>query len=96
MAIIGTFTKSDNGYQGTLATLTLKAKLTLTPVSKAGEKSPDFRIFAGTAEIGAAWKAKSKDDKPYLSVKLDDPSFSAPILARLIDTDKGHALIWNR
>jgi uncharacterized protein (DUF736 family) len=96
MAIIGTFTKADNGYQGALATLTLKAKLTLTKVQKAGEKSPDFRVFAGTAEIGAAWAAKSKDNKPYLSVKLDDPSFSAPILARMIETDQGFALIWNR
>lgn len=96
MAIIGTFTKTDDGYQGQLATLTLKAKLTLTPAEKAGEKSPDFRVYAGSAEIGAAWKGKSKDDRPYLSVKLDDPSFSAPILARLIETDKGHALIWNR
>ena len=96
MAIIGTFTKADDGYQGALATLTLKAKLSLTPIEKTGEKSPDFRVYAGSAEIGAAWSSKSKDGKPYLSVKLDDPSFSAPILARLIETDKGHALIWNR
>lgn len=96
MAIIGTFTTTDNGYQGALATLTLKAKLTLTAAQKSGEKSPDFRIYAGTAEIGAAWKGKGKDGKPYLSVKLDDPSFSTPILARLIETDKGFALIWNR
>lgn len=96
MAIIGTFTKTDNGYQGSLATLTLKAKLTFTPAEKTGEKSPDFRIYSGSTEVGAAWSAKSKDDKPYLSVKLDDPSFPAPILARLIETEKGHALIWNR
>jgi uncharacterized protein (DUF736 family) len=96
MAIIGTFTTTDNGYQGTLATLTLKAKLTFTAHEKTGEKSPDFRVYAGTAEVGAAWKGMSKDDKPYLSVKLDDPSFSAPILARLIETEKGFALIWNR
>lgn len=96
MAIIGTFTKTDKGYEGTLATLTLKAKLHFTATEKTGEKSPDFRVFSGTTEVGAAWTGKSKDDKPYLSVKLDDPSFSAPILARLIDTDKGHALIWNR
>lgn len=96
MAIIGTCTKTDTGFQGTLATLTLKAKLTFTPVTKSGEKGPDFRIHASAAEIGAAWSGKGKDDKPYLSVKLDDPSFATPILARLIETDKGHALIWNR
>lgn len=96
MAIIGTFTKTDKGYQGALATLTLKAKLTFTPVDKTGEKSPDFRVYAAEAEIGAAWAGMSKDKKPYLSVKLDDPSFAAPVLARLIATDKGFALIWNR
>jgi uncharacterized protein (DUF736 family) len=96
MAIIGTFTKADNGYQGAIATLTLKAKLTLTAIDKTGEKAPDFRVYAGAVEIGAAWSATSKDNKPYLSVKLDDPSFPAPILARLITNDKGHALVWNR
>ena len=96
MAIIGTFTKDDTGYQGSLATLTLKAKLTITPVEKSGEKAPDFRVYAGATEVGAAWSSTSKDKKPYLSVKLDDPSFSAPILARLIETEKGLALVWNR
>jgi uncharacterized protein (DUF736 family) len=96
MAIIGTFTKTDNGFQGALATLTLKAKLIITPVEKTGEKAPDYRVYAGAVEVGAAWSATSKEGKPYLSVKLDDPSFSAPVLARLIETDKGHALVWNR
>jgi uncharacterized protein (DUF736 family) len=96
MAIIGTFTKTDNGFQGALATLTVKAKLTLTPIEKSGEKAPDFRVYAGSAEIGAAWSSVSKENKAYLSVKLDDPSFSAPILARLVETDRGFALVWNR
>jgi uncharacterized protein (DUF736 family) len=96
MAIIGIFTKTSDGYQGTLTTLTTKAKLTLTPVEKTGEKSPDFRVYAGAADIGAAWAVKSKDDKPYLSVRLDDPSFSAAINARLFENEQGHILVWNR
>ena len=96
MAIIGTFTKTDNGFQGSVSTLNLKAKLTFSPVEKTAEKAPDFRVYAGGAEIGAAWSQTSKDNKPYLSVKLDDPSFAAPILARLVETEKGHALVWNR
>ena len=96
MAIIGTFTKTDKGYQGSLSTLTLNAKLTFSPVEKVGEKGPDFRVYAATAEIGAAWVAKSKDGKAYLSVKLDDPSFTAPVKAGLVETDKGFALVWNR
>ena len=96
MAIIGTFTKNDTGYQGNLATLTLKAKLTITAIDKTGEKAPDFRVYAGNTEVGAAWSSTSKEGKPYLSVKIDDPSFSAAILARLIENDKGFALVWNR
>jgi len=96
MAIIGAFSKTDNCYQGTLETLTLKAKLTFSAVEKTGEKSPDFRIFAGAIEIGAAWQAKSREDRPYLSVKLDDPSFNAPVWAGLVETDKGFVLLWNR
>jgi uncharacterized protein (DUF736 family) len=96
MAIIGTFTKQDDSYTGSLATLAVKAKVKITPVEKSGEKAPDFRVYSGNAEIGAAWSATSKEGKAYLSVKLDDPSFAKPILARLIQTDKGHALVWTR
>jgi len=93
---LGTFTKQDNAYQGTISTLSVNAKATITPVEKTGEQSPDFRVFASKAEIGAAWKATSKAGNPYISVKLDDPSFPAPIFGRLVESDKGHSLIWNR
>jgi uncharacterized protein (DUF736 family) len=96
MAIIGTFTKTDTGFEGQLSTLTLKTKLTITAIERINEKAPDFRIFAGATEIGAAWSSTTKDNKPYLSVKLDDPSFPASIMARLVSNDQGHALIWNR
>ena len=96
MAIIGTFTKQDGAFEGTITTLTLKAKVNFSPVEKTGEKAPDFRAYAGTAEIGAAWSAVSKEGKAYLSVKLDEPSFAKPILCRLVETDKGYALVWNR
>lgn len=96
MAIIGNFTKQDNAYQGTIATLSVNAKATITPVEKTGEQSPDFRVFAGKAAIGAAWSTTSKAGSAYISVKLDDPSFAAPIFCRLMASDKGHTLIWNR
>lgn len=96
MSIIGTFTKQNDTYQGTIATLTLKTKVSFRAVEKTGDKSPDFRIFAGNVEIGAAWSSTSKDNHPYLSVKLDDPSFSVAILARLVEMDNGYSLVWNR
>jgi uncharacterized protein (DUF736 family) len=46
--------------------------------------------------IGAAWQRTSKDNTVYHSVKLDDPSFSAPIYANLVAVDDGYALVWSR
>ncbi len=60
-------------------------------------QGPDFRIFAGRAEIGAAWKKTSNEGRDYLSVKLDDPSLPAPILANLFEMEGGEfELIWSR
>jgi hypothetical protein len=36
------------------------------------------RVFVGRAEIGAAWSKGSNEGRPYLSLKLGDPSFTAP------------------
>jgi len=96
MATIGTFTKQDNGFQGTIDTLAIKAKVNIVAVEKSSEKAPDFRLYSGKTEIGAAWSCTSKEGNAYLSVKLDDPSFAAAILCRLIETDKGFALVWSR
>ena len=32
----------------------------------------------------------------YHVVKLDDPSFPAPIFANLVEVDGGYALVWSR
>ncbi|HQT90111.1 MAG TPA: DUF736 domain-containing protein, partial [Acidiphilium sp.] len=49
-------------------------------------------------EIGAAWSKRSNEGRDYLSVKLDDPSFNAPIYANLFDDEggEGYSLIWSR
>lgn len=97
MANIGTFTAHDSGYQGTVRTLTINVKVKFVPADKDSEKSPDYRIVVGGYEIGAAWRKVSKQDRPYLSVTLDDPSFSATIYARLIENEAGgFDLIWSR
>lgn len=97
MALIGTFTAQDNGYTGTVRTLTLNVKLKIVASDKDSDKAPDYRIVAGNYEIGAAWKKVSKQDRPYLSVTLDDPSFPATIYARLLENEAGgFDLIWSR
>lgn len=49
-------------------------------------------------EIGAAWPKRSNEGRDYLSLKLDDPSFTAPIYANLFDDEEGdgYSLIWSR
>ena len=61
------------------------------------EKAPDRRVVVSGVEIGAVWRRTSKDDRVYHSVKLDDPSFTAPIYADLFEGEDGeYALIWSR
>jgi uncharacterized protein (DUF736 family) len=98
MATIGTFTKTENGFAGAVKTLTLNVKARLAPSEKTSDKAPDFRIFAGQTEFGAAWKKKSSEGREYLSVKLDDPSFPAPIYASLVEVEgeASFSLIWSR
>lgn len=100
MAIIGTFSKTDDGYVGTIRTMTINVKAKfLRNADKTNDKAPDYRVFAGGAELGAAWREKGKDgDKEYLSVKLDDPSFAAPVRAALFENDgEGTGVLaWSR
>ena len=48
-------------------------------------------------EIGAAWSKRSNEGRDYLGLKLDDPSFTAPIFANLF-SDEGdtYSLVWSR
>jgi len=99
MATIGTFTAADNGYGGSVKTLTLNFRANFVPTEKDNDKAPDYRIIAGAIECGAAWKKTARDsDREYLSVKLDDPSFPAPIYASLVkgEGDDSFNLIWSR
>jgi len=49
-------------------------------------------------DIGAAWSKRSNEGRDYLSLKLGDPSFNAPIFANLFDDEDGesYTLIWSR
>jgi len=99
MATIGSFTAGKDGYVGTIRTLTVNVKARIVANDqKKSEGAPDFRVCAGRAELGAAWKAKTNGEAPrdYLSVQLDDPSFPEPIRAALFEEDGAAFLVWNR
>ena len=97
MSTIGTFTRQEDGFNGTLRTLSLNVKCKIVPIPNPGNKAPDYRVLAGATEIGAAWKRQSKANRDYLSVRIDDPTFPAPVNARLINGEDGEAsLYWTR
>ena len=100
MATIGTFKKSGTGYTGDITTLSVQAKgvRVTAEENRSNDNAPTHRVFVGKAEIGAAWTKRSNEGRDYLSVKLDDPSFTAPIYANLFDDESGdtYSLIWSR
>ena len=66
--------------------------------TRSNDNAPSHRVFVGKVEIGAAWAKRSNEGRDYLGLKLDDPSFTAPIFANLFD-DEGsdtYSLIWSR
>jgi uncharacterized protein (DUF736 family) len=100
MANIGSFKKSGSEFQGEIVTLSVQTKnVRIVPeINRANDNAPSHRVYVGRAEIGAAWSKRSNEGRDYLSVKLDDPSFNAPIYANLFDDEdgEGYTLIWSR
>ena len=100
MASFGSFKKSGAEYHGEIVTLSLQTKgVRIVPEdTRTNDNAPSHRVYAGRAEIGAAWSKRSNEGRDYLSLKLDDPSFTAPIFANLFDDEDGesYTLIWSR
>jgi len=100
MATIGSFKKAGNDFQGEISTLSLKAKgvRIVAESTPSNDKAPSHRVYLGRVEIGAAWSKRSEEGRDYLSLKLDDPSFTAPIYANLFDDEggEGYTLLWSR
>jgi uncharacterized protein (DUF736 family) len=100
MANIGSFKKTGNDYTGSITTLSLQAKnVRIVPEeTRSNDNAPSHRVYVGKAEIGAAWSKRSNEGRDYLGLKLDDPSFTAPIFANLFDDEAGDtfSLIWSR
>ncbi|MGF1475923.1 MAG: DUF736 domain-containing protein [Geminicoccaceae bacterium] len=95
--IIGSFTDGEKGFRGTIRTLSVETKASLVRNEEPGGNGPQFRLFAGQLEIGAAWARTSQAGNSYLSVTFDDPSLPAPVNANLTKGRDGkHILIWTR
>ncbi|VTZ26125.1 conserved hypothetical protein [Methylocella tundrae] len=104
MAHIGDFIRTSDGYAGRLKTLALDVELTLVPADNAdAENAPDYRIHLGSdaerPEVGAAWKRTGEKAGDYVSLLIDDPTFTQPIRANLFQSEprrKSFHLLWSR
>jgi uncharacterized protein (DUF736 family) len=101
MNTIGTFKREGERYTGTVNILKYSGAATIEPIAqKNSEDSPDFQFLGGRnrAEIGGAWKERSERGNDYLSVRLDEPSFPAPVFCRLVqfEGEETYRLIWSR
>ena len=100
MATIGTFKTSGDEFLGEIITLQVQANnVRIVPeAARVSDSTPSHRVYVGRAEIGAAWMKSSSEGNSYLTVKLDDPSFNAPIFATLTADREGggHTLTWVR
>ena len=100
MANIGSFKKVGSELQGEIVTLSVQTRgVRIVPeANRVNDNVPSHRVFVGRAEIGAAWSKRSNEGRDYLSLKLDDPSFTAPIYANLFEDEdgEGYSLIWSR
>lgn len=102
MSIIGTLAPTkDGGWAGTIRTLTIDVKVRFVPNdNRDSDRAPDFRVFAGRSELGAAWRERTSGENPreYLSVRLDDPNLPEPLSAAMFESPSGDSgqLVWNR
>ena len=100
MPVIGIFKVDKDGYAGSIRTLSLNTKVRIVANDqKQTATAPDFRVFAGNSEIGAAWRKTARErNASYLSVRLDDPAFPEAIHAALMEqTEDGVLrLLWRR
>ena len=102
---IGYVTKNEaGGYEGTLAMMSQKTNIRITPnTTKTADAQPDFRIYtADRCEIGGGWERVGKNSgNPYLSLTFAAPEFGyKKIYANLgqaagQDDANKMAILWN-
>ena len=102
---IGYVTKSDNnGYEGTLALMSLKKRISILPnKSKETDAQPDFRVYTeDRVEIGGGWNRTGKaSGNPYVSLTFAAPEFGPHKIYANLGAAAGQddpdvmAILWN-
>ncbi len=101
---IGSFIRTANGFEGVIESAVLDIRVSIVPADPGdADKAPDWRVHRGDdgdgPEIGAGWNESGERAGDYVSLRIDDPTFTQPIRAALFrigDDDSAWALRWNR
>lgn len=96
MAVIGKFKAAGSGFEGTIETFLAVLEVRIEQAEGGAQAAPDFRVYRGAGEIGAAWERLTKAKRRYLAVSIDDPSLARPVECRLVQSDNGWSLMWSR
>ncbi|WP_291821182.1 DUF736 domain-containing protein [Bosea sp. (in: a-proteobacteria)] len=87
---LGTFIKTGEAFSGKLSTLSFSADIDLIAVEGGSDQAPDFRVYHGSREIGAAWvKRARRSESDYLSLKIQDLALgSLPVYPVLVQSER--------
>jgi uncharacterized protein (DUF736 family) len=90
----------EGGWTGAVLLLTAHTKIKLVPNDNpASPRAPAFRVFAGDAELGAAWKNQTNETeaREYLGCEVELPGLRDPIsFAIFLSDDKAKArAVWS-
>lgn len=98
MTTLGTFIRESDSYTGEFESLTFTpGPARIVPLAaRSHANAPNYRVYRGTAEVGAAWDKTTRDGRAYLTVQLDDPTFPRAIECRLVEAGDRFQLIWSR
>jgi uncharacterized protein (DUF736 family) len=103
MPQIGQFMRTRVGYSGRIRTLSLDLDIAVVEADASdAENAPDYRVHAGSEDgpvIGAGWKRSGEKAGEYVSLQIDDPTFSRPIRSNLFqngDDKMSWSLQWSR
>ena len=102
--MIGNSYKEGAGYKGRIFSHERRGRvITFRPISVEQGDGPDFVVQSETeagddeTKIGVAWKRTTSKGKPYLLVKLDQPTFWNGAHCALIEQQHGtFGLLWKR
>ena len=101
---LGYVTKTDNGFEGTLATMSLKKRINIVPNNaKETDAQPDFRVYTeDRVEIGGGWNRVGRNSgNAYVSLTLSAPEFGPQRIYANLGRAAGQddpdvmAILWN-